>query len=278
MSHDGGAGARTRAEPKATATTRATVAGATVAGATVTGATVRRAARAALPDRLRGPLLLVAAFGAALLALLAVVYAGDSAPGRLDDWAQSFVDERLPAPGSFALFVDSLGEPAGRAAAVAAVTLLCLVLQHWRLAATVLAASAVVTVMTEVLKPVVDRRIHEGYLSYPSGHLAIAVALSMVVGLLMVDVLGLRRTAGTVVVLATAAAGGAVMFWSQIALTAHYPTDGVGGVCCALAVVPPTAWLVDRAADGVRARRALRAEAHGPGHEPVALASRRPPR
>jgi undecaprenyl-diphosphatase len=39
------------------------------------------------------------------------------------------------------------------------------------------------------------------------------------------------------------------MGWAQVALGAHYPTDVLGGWCTALAVVPATAWLVDRIAD-----------------------------
>jgi undecaprenyl-diphosphatase len=61
--------------------------------------------------------------------------------------------------------------------------------------------------------------------------------------------LGLGRTAGTSLVLTAALAVGAAMGWAQVGLGAHYPTDALGGWCTALAVVPATAWLVDRTAD-----------------------------
>ena len=49
-------------------------------------------------------------------------------------------------------------------------------------------------------------------------------------------------------VLAAAVTFGAVMAWSQIVLSRHYPTDTLGGFCAALVVVPATAWLFDRTA------------------------------
>ncbi|NEA01161.1 phosphatase PAP2 family protein, partial [Streptomyces sp. SID10116] len=54
---------------------------------------------------------------------------------------------------------------------------------------------------------------------------------------------------GLSLVLGAALVAGAAMGWAQVALSAHYPTDVLGGWCTALAVVPMTAWLVDRVAD-----------------------------
>jgi len=70
-----------------------------------------------------------------------------------------------------------------------------------------------------------------------------------VVALFATGWFGLGRTAGTLLVLAAALAAGAAMGWAQVALSAHYPTDVLGGWCTALVVVPATAWLVDRMAD-----------------------------
>jgi undecaprenyl-diphosphatase len=47
-------------------------------------------------------------------------------------------------------------------------------------------------------------------------------------------------------VLGLAVVGGAVMAWAQIDLTAHYPTDTIGGFGTALLVIPATALLIDK--------------------------------
>jgi undecaprenyl-diphosphatase len=103
-----------------------------------------------------------------------------------------------------------------------------------------------------LLKHLVGRTIHgDGNLSYPSGHTAFLTAFALVVALLATGRLGLGRTAGTSLVFAAALVAGGAMGWAQVALGAHYPTDVLGGWCTALAVIPATAWLVDRMADRV---------------------------
>jgi undecaprenyl-diphosphatase len=116
---------------------------------------------------------------------------------------------------------------------------------------------AVVT--ATLLKSLVGRTIHgPDNLSYPSGHTAFLTATALVVGLFTAGRLGLGRTAGTSLVLAAALMAGAAMGWAQTALGAHYPTDVLGGWCTALAAIPATAWLVDRAADRLGDRAADR--------------------
>jgi undecaprenyl-diphosphatase len=66
---------------------------------------------------------------------------------------------------------------------------------------------------------------------------------------LLSDLLMLGRAAATALVLGLALVGGGLMAYAQIDLTAHYPTDTIGGFGCALLVVPATALLVDRLAD-----------------------------
>ena len=48
---------------------------------------------------------------------------------------------------------------------------------------------------------------------------------------------------------------GAAMAWSLTAQTVHYATDTLGGLCTAFALVPATAWLIDRTTDRVAAGR-----------------------
>jgi undecaprenyl-diphosphatase len=52
---------------------------------------------------------------------------------------------------------------------------------------------------------------------------------------------------------------GLLAAWAQAGLTAHYATDTVGGWCTALAVVPATAWLIDRTAAWWSVRQARQA-------------------
>jgi membrane-associated phospholipid phosphatase len=145
--------------------------------------------------------------------------------------------------------IDYGGEPVGAALLVAAVLTACLLLGHRRAAVLTMAAAGSTVAVTTVLKPVVGRTIHGGYLSFPSGHTALATALAFVAALLAVGVLGVDGPQGVLVVLATATVAGVAMAWAEVALGAHYPTDAIGGFATALAVVPATAWLVDLIAD-----------------------------
>lgn len=215
-------------------------------GGRVTG----RAAPAVLPPSLRAWLGPVAALAALVVVVLGVLYAGHSRPGRVDRWfVDPTADSVRPPWRSVALATDFLGEPAGAATLVVAVATGCLLLRRPRAAALVVAGTGSTVGSATLLKPLVGRTIHGDNLSFPSGHTAFLTALALVVALLATGRLGLGRTAGTSLVLAAALMGGAAMGWAQVALGAHYPTDAVGGWCTALAVVPATAWLVDRAAD-----------------------------
>jgi membrane-associated phospholipid phosphatase len=187
-----------------------------------------------------GPLITL---GVILVVVPAAAYAGDTQASGVDRRLQS-----LTGGGAhgLALALDWLGEPLGRTLLVAAAALGCLLAGRRALAVTAVTASLLLVFLTTVLKYVVGRRIHDGFLSYPSGHTAAITALGLIVGLLLVDVLRAGRAGGTAILLACGVVAGAVMAWSQITLTAHYPTDTVGGVGCAFVVVPVTALLTDR--------------------------------
>ncbi|MFJ8791324.1 phosphatase PAP2 family protein [Streptomyces sp. NPDC102462] len=208
-----------------------------------------RAASAVLPPSLRGWLGSVAALAALVVVVLGVLYAGDGEPGTVDARIGAAVDGVRPPWRHVALAVDFLGEPGGAATLVVAAVTGCLLLRRPRAAVLVVAGAGLTVGTATVLKSLVGRTIHDGSLSYPSGHTAFATALALVVALPVTGRLGLGRTAGTSLVLAAALVAGAAMGWAQVALGAHYPTDALGGWCTALAVIPATAWLVDRIAD-----------------------------
>ncbi|MFE0425017.1 phosphatase PAP2 family protein [Streptomyces sp. NPDC058953] len=214
-----------------------------------------RPAAPVLPPSLRAPLGLVAALAALMVAGLGVLYAGHSGPGGLDAWPRPAVDGVRPPWRYAALATDFLGEPAGAAALLVAAVTGCLLLRLPRAAVLVVAGSVLTVGTTKLLKPLVERTINDGHLSYPSGHTAFLTAFALMVALFAAGRLGLGRAAGLSLVLAAALVAGAVMGWAQVALSAHYPTDVIGGWGTATAVVPATAWLVDRTADAARRAR-----------------------
>ncbi|MFD7609906.1 phosphatase PAP2 family protein [Streptomyces sp. NPDC059828] len=209
-----------------------------------------------LPSSLRSWLGPIAALAALVVVGLGVLHAGESEPGTVDARIGAALDGVGPTWRHIALAVDFLGEPVGAATLVVAAVTGCLLLRRPRVAVLLVAGAGMTVGTATVLKPLVGRTIHGENLSYPSGHTAFATAFALVVALLVTGRLGLGRTAGTSIVLAAALVAGAAMGWAQVALGAHYPTDVLGGWCTALAVVPATAWLVDRMAGAGRwARR-----------------------
>ncbi|MEW2635075.1 phosphatase PAP2 family protein [Streptomyces sp. NPDC048389] len=208
-----------------------------------------RPAPAVLSPSLRPSLGPMAALAALVVVVLGVLYAGHDKPGRVDGWIRSVVQGVRPSWRNVALATDFWGEPAGAAMLVVAAVAGCLLLRRPRAAVLVVAGAGLTVGTTTLLKPLVGRTIHgDGNLAYPSGHTAFLTALALVAALVATERFGLGRRVGTLLVLAAALVAGAAMGWAQIALDAHYPTDVIGGWCTALAVVPATAWLVDRSA------------------------------
>ncbi|MEU4496236.1 phosphatase PAP2 family protein [Streptomyces sp. NPDC023998] len=210
-----------------------------------------RPAPAVLPPSLRVWLVLIAALAALVVVVLGVLYAGHSEPGTVDRWIiQPTADSVGPPWRDVALATDFLGEPVGAATLVVAAVTGCLLLRRPRAAVLIVAGVSLTVGASTLLKSQVGRTIHgEDNLSYPSGHTAFFTALALMMALLATGRLCLGRTSGMLLVLATALVAGAAMGWAQVALGAHYPTDVLGGWCTALAVIPATAWLVDRMAD-----------------------------
>jgi membrane-associated phospholipid phosphatase len=205
-----------------------------------------RSAPPALPVALRRPLAAIAFSAAVVVAVLGVLFAGHSAPTALDA-------RLLPGPdgmqGAFYYLghvVDFCGEPLGSALIVLLLAGASLRLRRPR-TAVLIAAGTLLTVGLEfVLKPIVDRTIHGGYLSYPSGHTAFATCTALVAALLVIDLRGLGRSGAVALILTSTVLAAAVMGWAEVGLGAHYPTDALGGFALALAVVPFTAWALDR--------------------------------
>lgn len=203
----------------------------------------------ALPAVLRTPLAMTAALATAVLIALGILHFHDSGLTGIDAAVLPSLDGVEPPWRYVALVFDFGGEPLGSAILVAMIATVCFLVHRVRAAVLTVLGVVVTVAVTTVLKPIVGRTIHGEFLSYPSGHTALATALALVIALVLADRLGLGRAAAVVLVLGSALVAGVAMGWAEVALGAHYPTDAVGGFCAALAAVPATAWLVDRVAE-----------------------------
>lgn len=185
---------------------------------------------------------------AVLAGMLGLLFAGESTPSAVDRW----VLETVPDAHELAALIDFVGEPAGFAVAVTLLAAGCLASGRRRLAVLAVVGPALSPVVTTLLKPVAGRTINGDHLTYPSGHTAVATALAIVLALLVVDLLRPGRLVSALLVTVAAVTAGVAMGWSQVVLSAHYPTDTFGGFCTAVVVVTGTALLVDRWADRCR--------------------------
>lgn len=208
-----------------------------------------RTAPAALPVAVRAPLAMTAALATAVLVALGILHFHDSGLTGIDAAMLPSIDGVQPPWRYVALVIDFGGEPVGSTILVALLAVVCFLAHRVRAAVLTVLGVVVTVAVTTVLKPIVGRTIHGEFLSYPSGHTALATALALVIGLLLVDRLGSGRVAGVVLLLGLALVAGVAMGWAEVALGAHYPTDAVGGFCAALAAVPATGWAVDRVAE-----------------------------
>ena len=208
-----------------------------------------REAPAAVPAALRAPLAMTAALATAVLVALGILHFHDSGLTGIDAAVLPSIDGVRPPWRYVALVIDFGGEPVGSTILVAVLALVCFLAHRVRAAVLTVLGVAVTVAVTTLLKPIIGRTIHGEFLSYPSGHTALATALAVVIALLVADRLGLGRAPAVVLVLGLALVAGVAMGWAEVALGAHYPTDAVGGFCAALAAVPATAWVVDRAAE-----------------------------
>jgi len=199
---------------------------------------------------LRTPLLLVALASGLVLVVLGVTVAGTATPGPWDAWARTTL-LLLPDARHAALLIDGAGEPIGVVVLCGLLAIGCLAFQRGRLAVLAVVSQGVVGAASTLLKPVFGRTIHDGFLSYPSGHAAGPTALAIVAALLVVTVLRVGRVLALVVVFVAVTTVGAVAAAAQIWLYSHYATDTVGGFCLAAALVIPLARLVDHVAERV---------------------------
>lgn len=188
---------------------------------------------------LRRPAAVMVVVGGLIVLALGLLFSGGRAPRGIDAWSERRDPPRPPAQ-TVAGAVDSLGDPVTAAVLVLAAASICLFLRRPVTAVLQVVGVASTIVVTEVGKELVGRTIHGPNLSFPSGHTSFATALAMVLAMLFADVFGLQGRAAVAVVLGAALGAGVMMGLSQVVLNVHFPTDAVGGIATALAVVPAT--------------------------------------
>lgn len=203
-----------------------------------------------VPNR---PVALTAAVCGVLVAVvLGIRYAGRSGPGRLDTalthGLRAVVGNPTPL-GKWAVtpptvptrVLGALSNPVLIYAVIVAVLVFALWRRRWATAGLAVLGPGLCVLLVEILKPLFDR-LHSGYLSYPSGHMASSAA-ALTVAVLVVR--GLVAWGVWALLMLGTAAG-------LVAMNYHYPTDTVGGLGLALGVVLSLAVL----ADVLSARRA----------------------
>ncbi|MFD2418475.1 phosphatase PAP2 family protein [Amycolatopsis pigmentata] len=199
----------------------------------------------ALDPRLRRALTIVALAATLVVITLGTLYFAGGTLGAFDNHAEPLAGPRPPWH-DFAVLIDFCGEPIGSTILTAGAVAACLVAHRVRMAVLTVLGVGLSVAATALLKPLVGRTIHGVYLSFPSGHTAFATALALLLALLAIDVLRLGTRTAAIVLVAMVLPAGAAMGWTEVVVSAHYPTDTVGGFCTALAVVPATAWLMGR--------------------------------
>jgi undecaprenyl-diphosphatase len=209
---------------------------------------MRTTVRPALPASVRAPSLVLAGLGLVTLVVLGVLFAGHSTPSAFDAGLLPGPDGLLDPWWYFANAIDFCGEPVGSAILMVLFVGGSLLAGRLRTAVLALVGCGITVALTSILKSVTGRTIHGSFLSYPSGHTAFATALALIAAFVLVDRLRLGRAGGLGLVLGLALVCGLLMAWAEVGLGAHYPTDTIGGFATALAVIPATAFAVDRVA------------------------------
>ncbi|HEY2059590.1 MAG TPA: phosphatase PAP2 family protein [Amycolatopsis sp.] len=207
---------------------------------------MRTTVRPALPASVRAPSLVLAGLGLVTLVVLGVLFAGHSTPSAFDAGLLPGPDGLLDPWWYFANAIDFCGEPVGSAILMVLFVGGALLAGRMRTAVLALVGCGITVALTSVLKPLTGRTIHGSFLSYPSGHTAFATALALIGAFVLVDRFRLGRAGGLALMLGLALVCGLLMAWAEVALGAHYPTDTIGGFATALAVIPATAFAVDR--------------------------------
>lgn len=198
----------------------------------------------------RGRVALTALAGALVTAGLGWRYAGESDAGRADRGLTALLDTQHGVPRVLAQAFAALGGPLPVAVALLVLAPLAWALRGGRGLALVLLGPPTAMVTTSlVLKPIVERT-RGGELAFPSGHTTSVASLAVACGVL---VLGLTAVPRALRLLAVSGLAALVLAVGAglVVRGYHYPTDTLGALGVATAVVLSTALAVDLWSDVV---------------------------
>jgi membrane-associated phospholipid phosphatase len=237
----------------------------------------RTAGRPLLHPAARRPAAALAIACVIITAVLGVLLAGHTQPGRLDVWLDGHIDAGLGSHPRLA-DVTYLGDPFWVVVICAVAVAALLLARRWRGALLVAIAVPLAGGLTDhILKPLVDRTA-AGALEYPSGHTT-AVTTMTVAAVLVLTGPGrpplpaaLRGvlSAGLLALIPLVAVGLVIAHY-------HYFTDTVGGAGVGIAVALGTALGLDAAA-ARRGARVAPAEPDPAGRSGISAPARELPR
>jgi membrane-associated phospholipid phosphatase len=201
-------------------------------------------------DHLRGRAAVLAAVAATSVAALAWRYAGDSDGGRTDRQLSGLLEMRQGAARAVGQGFATLGGPVPVVVALLVLAPLAWWLRGGRGLALVLAGPPTAMVTTSlVLKPLVERTRGDD-LAFPSGHATSVGSLAVAGAVLVLGLPTLPRALRLLTVGGLAVLVGTVVA-SLVGRGYHYPTDTLGALGVAVAVVLVVALAVDAWADVV---------------------------
>lgn len=188
----------------------------------------------------------VAAMGLAItiLTVMAIRYADQDMPGRVDRFLDALIRDHFPAdPATQALA--GLGDPAPAAILVAAVALAAAAARRWSGALLTIIGTGAAVALTELfLKPLIGR-LRFGHLTFPSGHTTAVGAVAVAVVILIGGARWPRSRALRVIGCLGAVTLAAGVALSLVALRIHYATDTIAGSCVAVVTVLALALVLD---------------------------------
>ena len=221
----------------------------------------RSGPRPLLPARRRRTAVALVAACVAVIAVLGVLFSGQSRPDRFDAAVDAAVRSGAGAYVGLPDFLINFGNLPLVTVMTAALVLGCAAARWWRGAALAAVAVPAASGLTElVLKHLIGRTLH-GWLTYPSGHATVTFALAAVSAILLTGPSCPQwpALARWLLMLGAFLTAAAVSF-ATVALTFHYFTDIVGGAALGTGTALLTALLVDRVAtaEPLRAPRITR--------------------